>query len=128
MKHPTQTILGKPVGKKNHYSAATDRNGKAYIYKDPILRKYEEDFARQCGSYRGLMISSTFTLFIGIYTDNKNQDVDNVVTTALDALQQARAITNDRLCRKIVAERRPARGFPRVVFCLETDYEEPTFF
>lgn len=128
MKHPIETIFGTPVGKKNHYSAATDRNGKAYIYKAPVLRRYEEDFGSQCTYYTGRGISTPFTLFIAVYTDNARQDIDNVVTTALDALQQAGAISNDRLCRKIVAERRPAIGHPRVQFCLETDFEEKTLF
>lgn len=128
MKHPTQTILGKPIGKKNHYSAGVRKDGTPYIYKDEVLRSYEEDFCRQCTMYQGLGINTPFILYLAVYTDNQRQDIDNVVTSVLDALQQSGAITNDRLCRKIVAERRPAKGFPKVVFCLETDYEEPRFF
>lgn len=128
MRYPIQEIQGYAVGKKNHYSAATDGNGKAYIYKDPILRAYEASFCSQCTLYKDKRINAPFTLYLAWYTDSVRQDIDNVLTSVLDCLQYVGAITDDNLCMKIVAERRPAKGHPKVVFSLETQFDEPSLF
>lgn len=128
MRYETETIYGNAVGKKNHYSAATRKDGTAYIYKDDVLKAYEAEFCRQCSLYKEKRISAPFTLYLGWYTDSTRQDIDNVLTSVLDCLQSCGAIANDQLCRKVVAERRPAKGKPRVQFCIETMYEERNLF
>lgn len=126
--YPKETIYGFPIGKKNHYRAGVTNEGKGYIFKDAALTTYERLFVEQCKIYKGMKINEPFTLFLAAYLDNKKADLDNIATTILDSLQQSEAITDDCLCRKIVAEKRCSKGAaPRVEYALQVD-EQPKLF
>lgn len=124
----SEIIYGIPIGKKNHYRAGMSKNGKAFIYKDRVLTDYETLFKDSCRIYKDRNIKVPFILYLAIFTDNKRLDIDNVVTSVLDNLQAVRAISNDNLCKKIVAEKRPAKGIPRVQFAIEAEYKQAELF
>lgn len=73
----------------------------------------------QCRIYRDRLISCRFTLYVAVYESSIRYDLDNALKTILDCLQMAKAITNDNLCVKIVAEKRIDKNNPRVVFAIE---------
>lgn len=120
-----ETIYGQVVSKANNYQVGSDKHGRRYIIKSDAIREYERNFVRQCRIYRGRMISCRFTLYVAVYESSMRYDLDNALKTILDCLQMARAIANDNLCVRIVAEKRTDRQRPRVVFGIEE--HEPKF-
>lgn len=120
-----ETIYGQVVSKANNYQVGSDGHGRRYIIKSDAIREYERNFVRQCRIYRDRMISCRFTLYVDVYESSMRYDLDNALKTILDCLQMARAIANDNLCVRIVAEKRTDRHRPRVVYGIEE--HEPKF-
>lgn len=114
-----ETIYGQVVSKANNYQVGTGGNGNRHIIKSPEIREYERSFMEQCRIYKDRMISCRFTLYVAVYESSVRYDLDNALKTILDCLQMAKAITNDNLCVKIVAEKRIDKNNPRVVFAIE---------
>lgn len=114
-----ETIYGQVVSKANNYQIGYGGNGNRHIIKSPEIREYERSFVDQCRIYRDRMISCRFTLYVAVYESSVRYDLDNALKTILDCLQMAKAITNDNLCVKIVAEKRIDKNNPRVVFAIE---------
>lgn len=121
-----ETIYGQVVSKANNYEVGNDKHGGRYIIKSEAIRAYEHSFIEQCQVYKDRMIDCHFTLYAVVYESSVRYDLDNALKTILDALQMARAITDDNLCRKIVAEKRIDKNNPRVVFAIEP--HEPRLF
>lgn len=117
-----ETIFGQVVSKANNYTVGNNAGIGRHIVKTAELKAYERSFLKQCRIYSNRMINGRFSLFVTVYESSKRYDLDNALKTILDCLQMAKAITNDNLCSKIVAEKRVDRQNPRVVFAIQ-EYE-----
>lgn len=121
-----EIIYGQIIAKANHYQAVPDHKGGRRIIKDNVIRAYEKSFCQQCKLYKDKGINSPFTLRVKVFHSSQRFDIDNSLKTLLDCLQYVHAITDDKLCYKIVAEKAIDKYRPRVVFAIET--KEPTLF
>lgn len=113
-----ETIHGQIIAKANHYQAVPGKDGTKRIIKDDKIRAYERSFMAQCTKYRNRRISSRFRLFVRVWHSSERFDLDNSLKTLLDCLQMAGAITNDKLCYQIEAEKKIDKYHPRVEFAL----------
>lgn len=113
-----QTILGAAPSKSNSYKVITI-SGHGSLGKTPALKKYEQSFYLQCGTYRNRMIEGFFELYIDVYMTNKRQDLDNILKVVLDCLQGCKAIKNDNKCVKIVAQKFIDTSNPRIEFTIK---------
>lgn len=113
-----QVILGQPPSKSNSYKVIT-LYGHGSIGKSSALKKYEESFFLQCGQYRDKEIAGFFELYLDVYFQSNRPDLDNSLKIVLDCLQQCKAITNDRQCVKIVAQKFIDKNNPRIEFELK---------
>lgn len=111
-----ETIYGQVVSKANNYQVGNDKHGQRYIIKSEAIRAYERSFMKQCKVYKDRNINCHFTLYVEVYESSVRYDLDNALKTLLDCLQMVKAITDDNLCRKIVAEKHIDKYRPRVVF------------
>ena len=114
-----ETIYGQVVSKANNYEVGNDKHGGRYIIKSEAIRAYERSFIEQCQVYKDRMIDCHFTLYVAVYESSVRYDLDNALKTILDCLQMAKAITDDNLCRKIVAEKRVDKHRPRIVYAIQ---------
>ena len=121
-----EIIYGQVVSKANNYQVGNNKHGIRYIIKSPEIRDYERSFCKQCKVYRNRLIDRRFNLFVSVYESSVRYDLDNALKTILDCLQMVKAIKDDNLCAKIVAEKHLDRAEPRIVFSIEE--EEPRFF
>lgn len=129
MPKPDIVVYGECVGKKNNYNASVDRFGRAYIYKGKQLTDYERTFVEQCKKqYQGKPINTPFDLSVIVYYRNLKNDIDNGVTSILDGLQIAGIITDDKLCKRIVADKAHDPHRPRVELFLMPDPDPPSIF
>lgn len=116
MKHE-QIIYNNPPSKSNSYRIITI-NGHGSLAKTDALKKYEKDFYLQCGAYRNRKIKRLFELYIDVYFSSNRPDLDNALKSTLDCLQTCKAITNDRNCVKIVANKFIDPVQPRLEFTI----------
>lgn len=120
---PIETIKGQIVAKANNYMAVGRR-----IVKSDKIRAYERSFVSQCKVYAQKQISRPFTLIVAVYYQRKGYDLDNSLKTLLDCLQYVGAITDDALCKRIVADKCVDRNNPRVEFAIVAEAPEPSLF
>lgn len=125
---PKQTILGNIPSKSNCYRIVTfkakpPKKNHASLAKTPELKHYEQAFAYQCNLYRNALIHTSFIIEVDVYYPDRRSDLDNSLKVLLDCLQTVKAITNDNLCARIVANRYIDKSNPRIEFVL---YEKPT--
>ena len=113
------TISGQVVRQATNYAIGNDKHGQRYIIKSEAMRAYERSFMEQCRIYKDRNVNCYFTLYVAVYESSVRYDLDNALKTLLDCLQMVKAITDDNLCRKIVAEKRIDKHRPRVVFAIE---------
>jgi Holliday junction resolvase RusA-like endonuclease len=106
-----ETIQGIVPGKSNQYLI-----GKRGLYKSDNLKAYESSFYLQCNKYRNKGISKEFSIHIRVYYPSRRADLDNSFKVVLDSLQKCGAISNDRNCIKIEAERFIDKTNPRIEF------------
>lgn len=123
-----EVIHGQIIAKANHYQAVPSRNGEKRIIKDEKIRAYERSFMSQCTKYRDRRISSRFRLFVRVWHGSVRFDLDNSLKTLLDCLQMVGAITDDKLCFQIEAEKRIDKYHPRVEFALLEVNEQKQLF
>lgn len=123
-----EVIKGQIIAKANNYQAVPNGHGGRRIIKNSRIRKYEETFLKQCKKYAGRMIDRPFKLVVWVYHSRNAFDLDGSFKTLLDCLQYAGAITNDNLCKKIVAEKRINAENPRVEFAIIPDPKPRTLF
>lgn len=114
-----EIIYGQVISKANNYQVGNSGNGSRHIIKSQEIRDYERAFVRQCKIYRDRLVNCHFTLYVAVYESSVRYDLDNALKTILDCLQMVKAITNDNLCVRIVAEKRIDKNNPRVVFGIE---------
>lgn len=110
-----QVILGTPPSKSNMYRII--QMGKhASLAKTKVLKEYEKSFYLQCNEYRNVNICGLFELHLDVYLQTQRQDLDNILKGTLDCLQHAKAISNDNLCVKIIAQKFIDKANPRIEF------------
>lgn len=124
----TETIYGQIIAKANHYQAVPGKFGAKRIIKDEKIRAYEKSFMQQCRVYRNKGISSRFRLFVRVYHSSVRFDLDNSLKTLLDCLQMVGAITDDKLCFQIEAEKKIDRYHPRIEFAILEVNEQKQLF
>lgn len=110
-----QTILSPPPSKSNSYRIIKI-NGHGSLAKTDKLKQYEKDFYLQCNLYRNKNIKGLFEFYLDAYLPSQRQDLDNLLKVILDCLEQCKAITNDRNCVKIVAQKFVDKKSPRIEF------------
>lgn len=103
----SRTIYGNPPAKANSY-----RIGNGRFYKADSVKKYEADFIRQWVNQGE--ITGRFELSLIVYFRSDRSDLDNSAKVILDLLQTVKAISNDRNCMKIYAEKRIDQKEPRI--------------
>lgn len=123
-----EVIHGQIIAKANHYQAVPGKNGTKRIIKDEVIRAYERSFMEQCRVYRNKRISSRFRLFVRVYHSSVRFDLDNSLKTLLDCLQMVGAITNDKLCFQIEAEKHINKYHPRIEFAILEVNEQKSMF
>lgn len=116
MKHE-QIIYGSPPSKSNQYKVITLK-GHGSLAKTQALKEYEKRFYLECGAYRNKKINGFFELYIDVYFSSNRPDLDNALKSTLDCLQTCNAITNDRNCVKIVANKFVDKNSPRIEFTI----------
>lgn len=115
-----ETIYGEVVGKANNYIVVPDRKfGEGRLVKNEKIRAYEKSFVNQCRIYKDKLINGRFKLFADVFYLHNGYDLDNSLKTILDCLQYCKAITNDKLCVSIIANKHIDRRNPRVTFWIE---------
>lgn len=119
MDYGWQTVLGNAPSKSNCYRIIT-LEGHSSLGKTAALKSFESSFYMQCGTYRNLNISSHFEFHCRVFYPSMRSDIDNSLKCLLDCLQYAKAIKNDNLCVKVVAEKFIDKVNPRVEFKLVT--------
>lgn len=123
-----EVIYGQIIAKVNHYQAVPGKGGTKRIIKDEKIRSYERSFMEQCKVYRNKRISSRFRLFVRVFHSSIRFDLDNSLKTLLDCLQMAGAITDDKLCFQIEAEKKIDKYHPRVEFAILEVNEQKQIF
>ena len=123
-----EIIHGQILAKANHYQAVPGKFGAKRIIKDEKIRTYERSFAQQCKIYRNRGISSRFRLFVRVFHSSVRFDLDNSLKTLLDCLQMVGAITDDKLCFQIEAEKKIDRYHPRIEFAILEVNEQKQLF
>ena len=116
MKHE-QVIYGQPPSKSNQYRIIT-LSGHGSLAKTTTLKEYEKRFYLECGAYRNRNIKGFFEIYLDVYFQSNRPDIDNCLKVVLDCLQSCKAITNDRNCVKIVANKFIDKNCPRIEFTL----------
>lgn len=123
-----EVIHGQIIAKANHYQAVSGKGGTRRIIKDEIIRAYERSFMEQCKTYRNRRISSRFRLFVRVFHSSERFDLDNSLKTLLDCLQMVNAITDDKLCYQIEAEKHLDKYHPRIEFTILEVNEQKQLF
>lgn len=123
-----EIIYGQIIAKANHYQTVPGKGGTKRIIKDEIIRTYERSFMEQCKAYRNRRISSRFRLFVRVWHSSERFDLDNSLKTLLDCLQMVNAITDDKLCYQIEAEKHLDKYQPRIEFAILEVNEQKQLF
>lgn len=110
-----QTIIGQAPSKSNSYKIITI-HGHGSLAKTPALKTYEKSFYLQCNHYRNKGIKGLFELHIDFFNSSQRLDIDNQLKVVLDSLQACKAVTNDRNCVKIIAQKFVDKLKPRIEF------------
>ena len=117
MKHE-QVIYSQIPSKSNQYKIITI-GGHSSLAKTRAMKEFEEKFYLQCGAYRNKNITSFFELYVDVYFQSNQPDLDNSLKGLLDCLQSCKAIKNDRNCVKIVANKFIDKVNPRIEFTIK---------
>jgi Holliday junction resolvase RusA-like endonuclease len=128
------TIYGNVPSKSNCYRVVALPDGKGgsrgSLAKRKELKAYERAFFQQVLLKHRRALSFPLCARFRVYYDSWRPDLDNAFKVVLDCLQSAGVIENDRLVRRIVAEKFKDAKNPRVEIEL-TEYlpqEEPLLF
>ena len=109
-------IYGSVPSKSNSYKIITIA-GHASLGKTSAMKEFEKKFYLQCG-YRNKSIQGFFELYVDVYFQSNQPDLDNSLKGLLDCLQTCKAIKNDRNCVKIVANKFIDKNNPRIEFTI----------
>lgn len=108
-----EIIHGQIVAKANHYQAVPGK---------------ERSFIEQCKVYRNRRIATRFRLFVRVFHSSAKFDLDNSLKTLPDCLQMVGAITDDKLCFQIEAEKKLDKYRPRIEFAILEVNEQKQLF
>ena len=132
MKHEA-VVYGSVPSKSNCYKIVT-LCGHGSLAKTPAMKEFEKKFFLQC-SYRNRNICGFFELYVDVYFQSNQPDLDNSLKGLLDCLQGCKAIKNDRNCVKIVANKFIDKNNPRIEFTIveangieKRDSKQPSLF
>lgn len=113
----------KPIAKKNRNKmrAFVKHFGKRIIaipimYKDPEVRRYEETIKAAYENSKPVCVKQfdrEVDVKVTVYFPNRRGDLDNAVTTILDALQGL-VYKNDRQVYRLWSEKKFSKDFPRL--------------
>lgn len=109
-----QVIRGIAPSKSNSYQIVTVK-GRPMLTKTKRMKEYEESFMWQC-NLRDKGIDTPFEFHIDVYYPTKRNDLDGVLKGTMDILESIKAIKNDNLCCKIVAQKFIDKENPRIEF------------
>mgnify|MGYP002626382660 CR=1 FL=1 len=112
--YPRVTIYGDIPSKSNQYRIISI-GGHASLKKTETVKAFEEKFYLQ-NTLRNANISTFFEIYVDVYFSSNRKDLDGAFKLLLDALQASKAIKNDRLCVKIVAQKFVDKVNPRIEF------------
>lgn len=115
MRHE-QVIYGSVPSKSNCYKIITI-GGHSSLAKTSAMKEFEKRFYLQCG-YRNRNIQGFFELYVDVFFQSNQPDLDNSLKGLLDCLQTCNAIKNDRYCVKIVARKLVDKNNPRIEFTI----------
>ena len=113
-----QVILGQTPSKSNCYKIIT-LHGHGSLAKTQALKSYEKSFYLQCNHYRNKNIKGLFELQLDVYNRSQRPDLDGSFKIVLDCMQSCKAISNDRNCVKIVAQKFVDKDNPRIEFTIK---------
>ena len=113
-----QVILGQTPSKSNCYKIIT-LHGHGSLAKTTALKAYEKSFYLQCNHYRNKNIKGLFELQLDVYNRSQRPDLDGSFKIVLDCMQSCKAISNDRNCVKIVAQKFVDKVNPRIEFTIK---------
>lgn len=126
--------MGSVPSKSNCYRIVTV-GGHGSLAKTQAMKDFEKKFYLQCGAYRNMAIQGFFELYVDVYFQSNQPDLDNSLKGLLDCLQGCNAIRNDRNCVRIVANKFIDKLNPRLEFTLvevggvcERNSREPELF
>lgn len=119
-----QVIFGNIPAKSNCYRIIILKNKDktkehGSLAKTKELKQYETDFAYQCTKYKNKNIDYEFEIEVDVYFKVRRSDLDNCLKCLLDCLQQVKAIKNDNLCMRIVANKYIDPANPRIEFTIK---------
>lgn len=104
------TLWGNIPSKKNTWKV--NRYGKVYQSQQDAINELLGQAVAQKLQYASLPIKNNCVLVLKVYGDNRN-DLDNQLTTVCDILQKSGIVVNDRLIKRIDAEKIIDRERPR---------------
>lgn len=114
-----EVIHGQILAKANHYQAVPDTaNGGRRIILDEAYRAYQKSFMQQCHVYKNRCINRPFLLFCHVWFRTNASDVDGMIKSLLDLLQDVHAISNDNLCVEVHAVKHVDPVRPRIEFAI----------
>lgn len=108
---PLQVILGRIPSKSNSYRSVGSK-----MLKSATMRDYERSFVLQCNIYKNAGITEPFAIVVDAYLANPSQDLDGIFKGLLDLLEDVGAISNDKNCIRIVADKHIDKKNPRIEF------------
>lgn len=109
-------IYGKPPSKSNNYHSG--RYGQ--FYKDPKVKQYEMDFAKQIKARDKNKFPDKTRLWINIdwFTDSFRADIDGINKVIFDCLQKNGVIINDNRVDRLTEKRYIDKDCCRVEICI----------
>jgi len=117
-------IEGKPLS-VNNAKAAVNVRGKLRMISTSKARKWKDTAVWSLKAQNGTTprIEGPCSLSISVFLPTAAGDVDNYVKSAMDALQSAGIILNDRQVQRISVTKAQDKYRPRVEITVEIDRE-----
>ena len=103
-------LIGAIPSKKNTWKV--NKYGKVYQSKQEAIDGLLTQLVAQKREYTNPPIKTNCMLLLKVYGDNRN-DLDNQITSICDLLQKGGVVVNDRLIKRIDAEKFIDRKTPR---------------
>ena len=110
------TFKGSPVSKKNSYR----RGQNGGMFKPAEVTAFEEAVGWELRAQKFYPVEGPFVIVATFTLKNKLQDLDNVFTSLLDALEKGGLFKNDRELVQAVIRKRVDKENPHVTLSIET--------
>ena len=110
------TLKGEPVSKKNSYKIGKYGG----LYKPEKITEWENDCYTQIREQNVPMLAAKYKIHYMAFL-KRDKDIDNVIVSVNDVLQNAAVIDNDKNIIKIEAEKIVSKmKEPKVMIIIET--------